>query len=58
MVYSSVVLGLDLMDFAPKLMPSSSKSGDSDVARRFMAVRQLVRPMQDSFTAVDKVQIK
>ena len=45
------VVGLDLMDIAPKLMGMSG-----DVARRFMAARRMAAPMQYSFTSIEKVR--
>ena len=50
-------LGLDLMDFAPKLMGSGGgEPGSEDGARKFMAMRRLAKPMQDTFTSIEKVR--
>lgn len=47
-------IGLDLVDFASTF--SQFQTSDSaDVARRAFLVHRLVQPMQDSFTAIEKV---
>ncbi|XP_064387875.1 delta(3,5)-Delta(2,4)-dienoyl-CoA isomerase, mitochondrial-like [Halichondria panicea] len=44
--------GLDLVDFAGKFSEFSGEG--SDVGRKAMAVRRMAKPMQDSFTALEK----
>ena len=47
--------GLDLVDFATKFSEFSSEG--SDVGRNAIALRRMAKPMQDSFTALEKVHI-
>ena len=35
---------------------SSGGHGDNDVARKTMQIRRMLQPMQDSFTALEKVR--
>lgn len=44
--------GLDLMDFAGNF--SEFTTGDADIGRKSMAVRQMITPFQESFTALEK----
>ena len=47
------------MDFAPKFSAFQSGShgdGEADVARRAIFISRMVRPMQDSFTAIERVR--
>lgn len=48
------VTGLDLVDFAP-MFSQFQATGNGDIARRASLVHHLVRPMQESFTAIEKV---
>ena len=55
----SYMTGLDLVDFAPMFTSFQSGShgdGGTDVARKAFLISQMVRPMQDSFTAIEKVK--
>ena len=45
--------GLDLVDFAP--MFNQFQSTEDDVARKAILVGRMIQPMQDSFTAIEKV---
>lgn len=47
--------GLDLVDFVPVFSQFQATS-DTDIARRAFLIRHLVQPMQESFTAIQKVQ--
>ncbi len=44
-----------MVDFAGKFSEFSSEG--SDVGRKAMAVRRMAKPMQDSFTALEKVHM-
>ena len=46
-------IGLDLVDFAP--MFSQFQSLNTDIARTTLLIRRMVQPMQNSFTAIEKV---
>ena len=52
----SLLPGLDLVDFAD-LFSSTFMGDDTDVARKALAIRKMVKPMQDSFTALEKVSL-
>lgn len=47
-------IGLDLVDLAPTFSQFQPTDG-TDVARRAFLVHRLVEPMQNSFTAIEKV---
>lgn len=47
-------IGLDLVDFGP-MFSQFQTTGSADVARRAFLVHRLLQPMQDSFTAIEKV---
>ena len=47
--------GLDLMDFAQELFSGTSFDDKMDVARRTMNMKKLVKSLQGSFTALEKV---
>ena len=53
----SLLPGLDLVDFAD-LFSSTFMGDDTDVARKALAIRKMVKPMQDSFTALEKVSTR
>ena len=53
----SLLPGLDLVDFA-ELFSSTFMGDDTDVARKALAIRKMVKPMQDSFTALEKVSTR
>jgi len=46
------IAGLDLMDFAGNF---SKFTGGDDAGRTAFAIREMVKPLQDSFTALEKV---
>ena len=52
-LYTHPTAGLDLMDFAPMFTQFQSSQGD--VARRTMMIRRFIQPMQDSFSAIERV---
>lgn len=47
-------IGLDLVDLGPTFSRLQTTDG-TDVARRAFLVHRLVEPMQNSFTAIEKV---
>ena len=47
--------GLDLMDFAQDFFSSTSSDDKADVARKTLNMKKLVKWMQNSFTALEKV---
>ena len=49
------VVGLDLMEYGPKFMSALQDSGDA--SRRSVVLGRMIRSMQDSFTALEKVHL-
>ena len=47
--------GLDLMDFAQDFFSGTSSDDQADVARRTFNIKKIVKLMQNSFTALEKV---
>ena len=47
--------GLDVVDFAQDFFTNTSSDDDLDVARKTFNMKKLVKSMQDSFTALEKV---
>lgn len=50
--------GLDIVDFAQDFFSSTSSDDGLDVARKTFNMKKIVKPMQDSFTALEKVTNK
>lgn len=47
--------GLDIIDFAQDFFSNTSSDDGMDVARKTFNMKKVVKSMQDSFTALEKV---
>ena len=50
--------GLDIIDFAQDFFSNTSSDDGVDVARKTFNMKKVVKSMQDSFTALEKVTNK